>query len=78
VTNQGDIRLTVQDTGYGIPYELQNKLFEQMVTTKDNGMGIGLYISRKLIMQLDGQLNLLSSSDEGTAFEIILPSSIRI
>jgi signal transduction histidine kinase len=78
ITHHGMIRILVKDNGYGIPREIREKLFEELITTKEEGMGIGLFTSRKLMAQMKLQLNLVSTSNEGTEFELIFPASIRV
>ncbi|MCH8474090.1 MAG: cyclic nucleotide-binding domain-containing protein [Opitutales bacterium] len=66
---------SVEDNGPGIPPELKDKLFEPFVTHgKKNGTGIGLAIVKNLIEAHGGTIECRSSSDEGTAFIINLPT----
>ncbi len=64
--------ITVKDSGPGIKSEDQKKIFDLYYTTKEEGSGLGLSISQKIISQHNGLIEL-SSSKEGTAFKIILP-----
>ncbi len=68
----------VQDTGIGIPADLQAHIFEPFVTTKDaqrrsTGIGLGLSITRRLVALHDGLLTLESRPGEGTTFHVYLP-----
>ncbi len=65
--------IEVADNGHGIDAELQERLFTPFVTTKKQGMGLGLSISQGIIESHGGQMKVHSSCDEGTTFTIILP-----
>ena len=74
VTNT-DLRLqvVVADSGHGVPSEILASLFEPFVTSKLDGMGLGLAISRSLMRGQGGELRLLSSTPAGTRFMLELP-----
>jgi two-component system nitrogen regulation sensor histidine kinase NtrY len=68
IGERGRVTLEVTDNGTGIPTEVQEKIFVPFFTTKPNGSGIGLSLSRQ-IMRLHGGLILLASDqDRGTTF----------
>ena len=71
------IRVTVADTGSGIPQTLRKQIFEPFVTTKgETGTGLGLWVSAEILRKHDGHLSYRSSTREGrsgTAFSIFLP-----
>lgn len=69
----GQVVITITDNGCGIPEELLPKLGEPFFTTKDNGTGLGLMISRKIIKDHDGHLEVSSKPGEGTTVKITLP-----
>ena len=71
----GEARLLVADDGPGIPEEVRDRLFEPYTTTRGigEGMGLGLAISRKILLDHGGDLELLDSSSEGTIFRLSLP-----
>jgi PAS domain S-box-containing protein len=69
----GDIELLVEDSGHGIPEALRERIFEPFITTKEQGMGLGLSISRGIIEAHDGRLLLDHASGQGTRLRIILP-----
>lgn len=74
----GRIRITVADTGRGIPAELQPHVFEPFsrfaeATTPVEGTGIGLTISRKLIEMMGGEIGLASEEGIGSTFWVDLP-----
>ena len=63
-------RITVSDTGLGIPPERLNVIFEDFNTTKRRGLGLGLAISRKIVEQLGGAIDVTSHIGSGTTFVI--------
>jgi PAS domain S-box-containing protein len=69
--------IRVQDNGCGIPPTLQKKIFDPFFTTKEPGagMGLGLSIAFSLVHQLQGDLQLESSSGSGTTFVLTLASA---
>jgi signal transduction histidine kinase len=64
------VRLTVSDTGCGIPPDRLGAIFEDFVTTKRRGLGLGLPIARKIVEQLGGTIRVESEVGRGTAFTI--------
>lgn len=69
----GRLVLNVMDDGPGVPEDIRNRLFEPYATTRDvgKGMGLGLAISRKIMLDHDGDLELLETSEQGTTFQLI-------
>ncbi len=67
------LRITLADTGVGIPPERLARVFEPFFTTKASGTGLGLDICRSLVWDHDGELWLESKVDEGTQAQIRLP-----
>ncbi len=65
--------VTVEDTGPGIDDKIKQGLFDPFVTSKENGLGLGLSISQGIIESHQGQMYLHSASSEGTAFRFALP-----
>ena len=70
--------LKVTDTGTGIPEEVQQHVFEPFYTTKEvgKGTGLGLAVAFGVIQQAGGHIELSSTLDEGTTFEIHLPACL--
>jgi len=69
----GDIEVCVIDTGCGVSEEIADKLFTPFSTTKDTGMGMGLSLSRTIIMAHGGQLSFRNNDTGGTTFFFTLP-----
>ena len=72
----GAVRLTVQDTGVGIPKENINRIFDAFFTTKGkvSGVGLGLSVCYGIVSQHRGRLEVRSTVGEGSAFTVILPA----
>lgn len=67
------VRLTVADTGPGVPRHLRRRIFEAGFSTKERGWGIGLALTRRIVEETHrGRLRLVPSS-KGAVFEVILP-----
>ena len=67
------VRLRVKDVGVGFPPEAGDKLFEAFYTTKKNGMGIGLSVSRSIIEAHRGHLWAVPNDGPGTTFSFSIP-----
>jgi signal transduction histidine kinase len=70
----GDIILSVEDDGRGISPEDRPRLFQPYFTTKPNGTGLGLFVSRQVVEEMGGQLTFRSEPGQGTTFLVRLPS----
>src|ERR1700730_16471266 len=68
------IEIAVADIGPGIPGDIAGRLFEPFVSSKHDGMGLGLSISRSIIEAHDGQLMAERKPEGGTVFRFTLPS----
>lgn len=71
----GATALHVSDNGPGVPAEVRPRLFEPYTTSRQigEGMGLGLAISRKILLDHGGDLELLSTSSAGTTFRLLFP-----
>jgi signal transduction histidine kinase len=65
--------LYIQDSGSGIPNDLKDSIFDPFLTSKESGTGLGLTIVQRIIENHQGEIKLLSSSEEETTFLIKLP-----
>ena len=70
------VKIEIVDNGIGIPEEKLKEIFYPMVTTKNDGMGLGLTIAQSLIMQNNGLIECSSKNGE-TIFSIILPWGVQ-
>jgi signal transduction histidine kinase len=71
---EGDrVRLSVRDTGPGFPAHAADWLFEAFYTTRDDGMGIGLSISRSIIDAHHGRLWATPNEGHGATFSFVIP-----
>ncbi len=70
------VRLTIADTGHGIPPDVLPRVFDPFFTTKGPGEGTGLGLSQVygIIIQHDGHVDVTSSVGEGSAFTLYLPA----
>jgi two-component system NtrC family sensor kinase len=70
-----EILLAIQDHGPGIPKENKEKIFDPFFTTKKpgEGTGLGLFVTRRMVEQLRGQIEFKSEIGHGTTFFIRLP-----
>jgi PAS domain S-box-containing protein len=68
-------KIYFSDDGIGIPQDLQKKVFEVFFKGKrsDINVGMGLYMAKKVVSRLGGELNLMSEVESGTTIEVILP-----
>ncbi len=73
----GNVLVTVGDTGIGIPAENINKIFDAFFTTKSavSGVGLGLSVTYGIIRQHEGTISVRSSPGRGSTFSIVLPIS---
>ena len=71
----GMIEIAVEDAGNGISEAVRDRLFEPFVTTKPNGLGMGLSISRSIIEAHGGRLWASPNAGRGTTFRFALPVS---
>jgi signal transduction histidine kinase len=73
----GFLFIKFQDNGCGITEENLDKIFEPLFTTKPKGIGLGLAISKRLVEQNNGKLEVTSQMGEGTTFTVKLPIEKR-
>ncbi len=67
------IKITIKDTGFGIPKEVLPHIFEPFYTTKEKGSGLGLFIVNQHIKKLEGFIEVESEEGLGTTFYVYIP-----
>jgi signal transduction histidine kinase len=72
----GQLLISVSDTGAGLPPEQADQIFRAFFTTKDNGTGMGLPISRSIIESHGGRLWATGASGQGATFQFTLPPTV--
>lgn len=65
--------IEVSDTGYGISPELQTRIFEPFVTTREDGTGLGLAITQRIVHDHGGTITVTSQPGNGSTFTVTLP-----
>jgi signal transduction histidine kinase/ligand-binding sensor domain-containing protein len=71
----GQVLISVSDTGMGLPTQQVDKIFNAFFTTKTHGTGMGLRISRTIVESHGGRLWAAENSPRGAAFQFTLPAS---
>jgi signal transduction histidine kinase len=74
--DDGGVLISVSDTGVGLPPEQADQIFRAFFTTKDNGTGMGLTITRSIIESHGGRLWVTDSSRQGATFQFTLPAPV--
>jgi len=69
------VSISFTDTGVGIPPEQIERLFEAFHSTKEMGLGLGLHVSRNIVGEHGGHINVESEPGHGTTFTVWLPRS---
>jgi PAS domain S-box-containing protein len=70
------IKISIKDTGIGIPEKLLSKIFDPYFTTKQHGSGLGLSVVYSIINKHNGHISVESVAGNGTTFTIYLPSVV--
>jgi signal transduction histidine kinase len=73
----GNAEIRIADTGMGIPEESLESIFEPFFTTKDRGKGtgLGLLVSKGIVVDHGGAISVSSEVGKGTEFRILLPAA---
>jgi PAS domain S-box-containing protein len=74
--SDAQLLISVSDTGVGLPPEQADQIFRAFFTTKDNGTGMGLPISRSIIESHGGRLWAAGNSGRGATFQFTLPTTV--
>jgi signal transduction histidine kinase len=71
----GHVEVSISDTGVGLKPEHREKIFEPYFSTKQTGFGLGLAITKKVVDEHSGTIEVQSEPDQGTTFTVRLPKS---
>jgi signal transduction histidine kinase len=71
---RGRIKIEIEDTGEGIPVEVQDKLFTPLITTKAKGQGFGLAVVKRMTEAMNGTVTFESEKGKGTKFIVQFPA----
>ena len=74
VGTTGAAEVEISDTGVGLPEKNADRVFEAFFSTKPDGLGIGLSISRTIVEMHNGTLNVCRNSGPGCTFKMVLPT----
>jgi two-component system sensor histidine kinase PilS (NtrC family) len=69
------VKISISDSGVGVPLQEKEKIFEPFYTTKDGGTGLGLSIVHKIIENHKGMITVESEVGRGATFAIFLPTA---
>jgi PAS domain S-box-containing protein len=72
----GQLLVSVSDSGIGLPAGKVDRIFEAFFTTKEQGTGIGLSISRRIIESHGGSLSACANAQRGATFQFTLPTDV--
>jgi len=78
VLADGQVAVSVTDSGVGVDPTVFEKLFEPFFTTKAHGMGMGLSVSRSIVQRHGGQLWASTNTGHGTTFHVALPVTVAV
>ncbi len=67
------VRISFRDEGVGIPEEVLPHIFDSFYSTKEDGLGLGLFITRGIVREHGGTITAESEPGKGTTFTIWLP-----
>jgi len=72
-SSEGELLISVQDSGSGVPADLRERIWEPFFTTRQRGTGLGLAIVRKRLQEVGGSASLDSRNGRGALFQLRLP-----
>jgi signal transduction histidine kinase len=75
-TDDGQLLISVSDSGIGLPVGEVDRIFEAFFTTKVQGTGMGLSISRRIIESHGGSLWACANTERGATFQFTLPTDV--
>jgi PAS domain S-box-containing protein len=71
----GGVRIIVADQGAGVRSEQIPRLFDPFFSTKDKGLGVGLWLTRRIVAEHQGTIDVKSELGKGTQFFVVLPTN---
>jgi signal transduction histidine kinase len=74
---EGQLLISVSDTGVGLPSQQSDQIFNAFFTTKPQGTGMGLSISRSIVESHGGRLWAAANSPRGASFYFTLPTKVE-
>ncbi len=74
INENNQVSFAIEDSGPGIVVDLMDRIFEPFVTTKEQGLGLGLSISRTILSAHNGSLLVRNNDGQGATFYIVLPA----
>jgi signal transduction histidine kinase len=78
LAEDGQLLISVTDTGVGLPTENPDQIFNPFFTTKSQGTGLGLAITRSIVESHGGRIWATSNSRRGATFKFTLPSTVAV
>jgi signal transduction histidine kinase len=78
LADDGQLLISVSDTGVGLPAENVDKIFDAFFTTKSQGTGLGLAITRSIVKSHGGRIWATANSGRGATFHLTLPSTVAV
>ena len=72
-TVDGELAISVEDSGTGVPVDLRERIWEPFFTTRQRGTGLGLAIVRKRVQEVGGSASLGASRNGGAVFHLHVP-----
>jgi signal transduction histidine kinase len=78
LAEDGQVLISVTDTGMGLPVENMDKIFNAFFTTKSQGTGLGLAITRSIIESHGGRIWASANSGRGATFFFTLPTGVAL
>jgi C4-dicarboxylate-specific signal transduction histidine kinase len=72
--DDGKVEISVADTGCGLPPDSEEELFQPFFTTKKDGMGMGLSVSKTIVTSHGGQMWFSRNQNRGTTFFVTIPA----
>jgi len=78
LVGDGQLLISVADTGVGLPADNMNKIFDAFFTTKSQGTGLGLAITRSIVKSHGGRIWATANSGRGATFHFTLPRTVAV